>query len=159
MNATTTAAAAAAAQIDHHHAEGDATMTSEDRLLYARHVARKAAAYAAALARQIARQSEEAEREIARVELGSKTLDRCSPGWIDKVDVATLGPYPPNRNIIEQVFGNFIVGFEEIRRAEHGCHTPYERGFLGRDRAHDDSLTVTWTRYILARRAAEAQTA
>ena len=114
-----------------------------------------AAAYDAALARQVARQIEAAEYEIARVELGSKCLDKCNPGWEWRIDLGTLGHQQPNRCILEQTFGSFIEGSSQVRRGAHADHTLTALGFVGRDRAEDVSLTAAWTRFILARRAAQ----
>ena len=110
----------------------------------------------------------------ARVELGSKLLDKISPGWDRKIDLGSLDIAHPYCCILCQVYGSFQAGLEQLECEEQFHHTlntlvppPVDRrgspvlglGFAVESFAQNATLTAAWTRFILARRAAQAPTA
>ena len=115
-----------------------------------------------------------AATDEARVELGSKLLDKISPGWDRKIDLGSLDIAHPYCCILCQVYGSFLEGLEQLECEEQRHQTPTTLGLDPWDRrglrvlghgfavesfAQNETITAAWTRFILARRAAQAPTA
>jgi len=103
---------------------------------------------------------------VSRVERGVAFLDQRMPDWVERVDLNTLDTQHLERCVLGQLFGDYVIGVEELGLKEEGDRldevSVYSLGFQASGDEGQPTyadLTEAWRAAILERRAPVLATA
>jgi len=100
----------------------------------------------------------------ARVQAGAAWLDENRPGWIDRIDLATLDLGDPCRCVLGQEYGDWDEAPDALTEQPESSDLGFDRDSFGYSPSWPENrrrsavlyveLTAAWRDYITARRAA-----